>query len=210
MNRKDIIFNQILIVCGVKNESIQRRLLSEPELTHKKAVEIAVALETLAKQVKDLGAKNDIEDRSLTNVNKVNETQRSGDTDRHNDCYRCGGKHRASSCLWFANCFKIQQKIFIQLQQLYSHSSKIFIQLQQLYSHSRKILIQLQQLYSHSSKIFIQLQQLYSHSRKILIQLQQLYSHSRKIFIQLHQSTIGFTFKKNIYSTSRFLFNFKL
>ena len=174
MNRKDIIFNQILIVCGVKNESIQRRLLSEPELTHKKAVEIAVALETSAKQVKDLGAKNDIEDRSLTNVNKVNETQRSGDTDRHNDCYRCGGKHRASSCLWFANCFKIQQKIFIQLQQLYSHSSKIFIQLQQLYSHSRKI----------------------------LIQLQQLYSYSRKIFIQLHQSTIGFTFKKNIYSTS--------
>ena len=66
----------------------------------------------------------------------------------------------------------------------------------------QKIFIQLQQLYSHSSKIFIQLQQLYFHSRKILIQLQQLYSHSRKIFIQLHQSTIVFTFKKNIYSTS--------
>ena len=75
-----------------------RERLSEPELTHKKAAEIAVALETSAKQVKDLGAKNDIEDRSLMNVNKVNETQRSGDTDRQNDCYRCGGKHRASSC----------------------------------------------------------------------------------------------------------------
>ena len=86
------------LVCGVKKESIQQRLLSEPELTHEKAVEIAVALETLAKQVKDLGAKDDIEDWSLTNVNKVNETQRSGDTDRQNDCYRSGEKHRVSSC----------------------------------------------------------------------------------------------------------------
>ena len=41
------------LVCGVKNESIQRRLLGERDLTHKKAVEIAVALEALAKQVKD-------------------------------------------------------------------------------------------------------------------------------------------------------------
>ena len=64
------------LVRGVKNESIQQRLLSEPELTHKKAVEIAGAPETSAKQVENLGAKNDIEDRSLTNVNKVNETQR--------------------------------------------------------------------------------------------------------------------------------------
>ena len=70
--------------------------------------------------------------------------------------------------IWLANCFKIQQKIFIQLQQLYSHSSKIFIQLQQLYSHSRKILIQLQQLYLLSRKIFVQLQ------RYVFVQLQAL------------------------------------
>ena len=98
------------LVCGVKNESIQRRLLSEPELTHKKAVEIAVALETSAKQVKSLDAKNDIEGRPLTNVNKVNETQRSGVTDRQNDCYRCGGKHRTSSCRFReSRCFKCQK-----------------------------------------------------------------------------------------------------
>ena len=98
------------LVCGVKNEGIQRRLLSEPELTRKKAVKIAVALETSAKQVKDLGAKNDIEDRSLTNVNKVNETQRLGDMDRYNDFYRCGGKHRASSCRFReSRCFKCQK-----------------------------------------------------------------------------------------------------
>ena len=98
------------LVCGVKNESIQRRLLSKPELTHKKAVEIAVALETSAKQVKSLDAKNDIEGRPLTNVNKVNETQRSGVTDRQNDCYRCGGKHRTSSCRFReSRCFKCQK-----------------------------------------------------------------------------------------------------
>ena len=73
-------------------------------------MEIAVALETSDKQVKDLGAKNGTEDRSLTNVNKVNETQRSGDRDRHNDCYRCGGKHRASSCRFRElRCFMCQK-----------------------------------------------------------------------------------------------------
>ena len=101
------------LVCGVKNESIQRRLLSERDLTHKKAVEIAVALEASAKQVKDLGAKNDTDHRPLANVNKVNEEQvlqRSGDTDRQNYCYRCGGKHRANSCRFReSRCFNCKK-----------------------------------------------------------------------------------------------------
>ena len=65
----------------------------------------------------------------------------------------CGPKC-AQAEIWLENCFKIQQKIFIQLQQLYSHSRKIFIQLQQLYSHSKKYSLNFinQQLYLLSRK----------------------------------------------------------
>ncbi|CAB4030206.1 PREDICTED: uncharacterized protein LOC106613174 [Paramuricea clavata] len=34
------------LVCGINNEKIQRRLLAEPELTYKKAVELSLAMES--------------------------------------------------------------------------------------------------------------------------------------------------------------------
>jgi hypothetical protein len=44
------------LVCGINNEKIQRRLLAEPELTYKKAVELSLAMESASKHVEDLGA----------------------------------------------------------------------------------------------------------------------------------------------------------
>ena len=42
------------LVCGLHNESIQKRLLSEADLTFKRATEIAVAMETAAKDASEL------------------------------------------------------------------------------------------------------------------------------------------------------------
>lgn len=59
-------FGQILddmirdrVVCGVNND-LMIKLLTEPELTYQKAVDIALALESTAKHVQDLGAKNNM------------------------------------------------------------------------------------------------------------------------------------------------------
>ena len=52
------------LVCGVNNNGIQRRLLTEPELTYQKAVDIALAFESTAKHAQDLGAKNSMEDHA--------------------------------------------------------------------------------------------------------------------------------------------------
>ena len=41
------------LVCGINEERWQKRLLAEPNLTYKKAIDIAQALETAEKNVKD-------------------------------------------------------------------------------------------------------------------------------------------------------------
>ena len=43
------------LVCGINDDAIQKRLLSEPKLTYKRAVELAQSLETADKNVKLLG-----------------------------------------------------------------------------------------------------------------------------------------------------------
>ena len=95
------------LVCGIKDEHIQRRLLAEPNLTFKKAQDIAQALESADRNTADLqqqvqGAvpvhalkksqkpKNDSE--SSTSTSKDTAPSRSSPT-----CYRCGGKHLAPS-----------------------------------------------------------------------------------------------------------------
>ncbi len=43
------------LVCGVNDRNIQRRLLQEPALTYKMAYNIAIAMESVSKNVYDLG-----------------------------------------------------------------------------------------------------------------------------------------------------------
>lgn len=55
-------------VCGLKNESIQKKLLSEKELTYDKAVEIANAMESAHKDVRELHGQS-------TNVNNLSKSK---------------------------------------------------------------------------------------------------------------------------------------
>ena len=88
------------LVCGVNNEQLQRRLLSESQLTFKKALEIAQTFETAARDAKDL------QDAPRFTAPVHNVTR----TPSQSECYRCGGhhnplgcRHRESSC---HNCGK--------------------------------------------------------------------------------------------------------
>ena len=101
------------LVCGINNEKIQRRLLAEPELTYKRAVELSLAMESASKHVEDLGAKRafaEVEDP--TKIHRINNRE-ANQKSSPSDCYRCGGNHAANSCkfreLKCFNCDKISQ-----------------------------------------------------------------------------------------------------
>ena len=83
------------LVCGVKDERIQRRLLGEVELTFARAFQIALAVESANKHAIELQSSvpttvppviNAIGSRPKDKARKVIE------------CYRCGENHYASSC----------------------------------------------------------------------------------------------------------------
>ncbi|CAL9694783.1 unnamed protein product [Knipowitschia caucasica] len=79
------------LVCGILNEAIQKRLLTEDKLTYKRAVEIAVSMETAARDAVELqtGVK-------AINVNKMATVPQERE---HEPCYRCGrGFHSPSQC----------------------------------------------------------------------------------------------------------------
>ena len=93
------------LVCGIKDEHIQRRLLAEPNLTFKKAQDIAQALESADRNTADLQqqvqaavpvhalkkSQKPKNDRgSSKSTSKDTAPSRSSPT-----CYRCGGKHLA-------------------------------------------------------------------------------------------------------------------
>ncbi|XP_021370583.1 uncharacterized protein K02A2.6-like isoform X2 [Mizuhopecten yessoensis] len=111
------------IVCGINEDRIQRRLLSESELTFKKAFDIAYSMELAKKNVIDLQQSTS----SKEQVNKLQSSQSakfknnkqfnkghqsSGSTDRHDKpCWRCGGKHKPHTCRFKDyECYKCGQK----------------------------------------------------------------------------------------------------
>lgn len=85
------------LVCGIRHPHIQKRLLSEKDLTFEKAIEI---MEVAAKDATEL-----VQARNRTDTGAVNrlyvKNRRSGGNDRKNEvqCYRCGEKgHIAKDC----------------------------------------------------------------------------------------------------------------
>ena len=79
------------LVCGINDGGIQRRLLSEPDLTYKKSLDLAQAMEADERNVQDLkSSKVDIEKLYL-----VKDTAQKG---KNISCYRCGDNHRAAEC----------------------------------------------------------------------------------------------------------------
>ena len=91
------------LVCGLANRGIQRRLLSEPNLTLTSALEIAQGIEAADQNARKLN-KGDSE------INRVN--TRTNDKPARKPCYRCGGTdHAASSCRFIqATCHKCQKR----------------------------------------------------------------------------------------------------
>ena len=83
------------LVCGVKDERIQRRLLGEVELTFARAFQIALAVESVNKHAIEL------QSSVPTTVPPVINAVGSRPKDKAKkviECYRCGGNHYASSC----------------------------------------------------------------------------------------------------------------
>ncbi|KAI7802842.1 hypothetical protein IRJ41_020318 [Triplophysa rosa] len=98
--------NQMLrdrLVCGIDDDRIQRRLLSETNLTFETALKIAVAAETTSKNVLDLKYKTSEQVcNSVTFHGKKFDQRQKSNTDEDKDireCYRCGGRnHKANEC----------------------------------------------------------------------------------------------------------------
>lgn len=77
------------LVCGLNVESIQRKLLNEAELTFKKAAELAVSMETVARET-----------HQLSNALKVNALSLDSSKQR-TKCPRCGKtNHQESECFY--------------------------------------------------------------------------------------------------------------
>lgn len=104
------------LVCGIRDEKIQRRLLVEKELTFQKAYEIATSMEITSKNMAVLQ-----ESKETVAVHKVT-FQADGTMDGKKrvdgrsmqskpSCFRCGGYHSAQTCRFKElNCFYCKQK----------------------------------------------------------------------------------------------------
>ncbi|RWR99571.1 uncharacterized protein B4U79_11743, partial [Dinothrombium tinctorium] len=89
------------LVCGLRSEAMQKKLLTEEKLTFEKALAIAVGMETAEKDTRDIQQK-------LESVNKVanvvktksSTSKRTKTADKQIEtCYRCGkGNHKATDC----------------------------------------------------------------------------------------------------------------
>lgn len=96
------------LVCGVADDRIQRRLLAETGLTFDKALELAQAMETANKDVKDLQGHLEGEQGAAGRMSGgqvvVHQMASSDPRDRQKElnCYRCLGRHLAVDCR-FAN-----------------------------------------------------------------------------------------------------------
>ena len=94
------------LVCGIGNDKIQEQLLSEPDLTLQRALELAQGIETAARNVKELQTPQ----RSLDiQVHQVSPCGVGGTPSR---CYRCGRtNHAPAQCPFIKarchNCGKI-------------------------------------------------------------------------------------------------------
>lgn len=84
------------LVCGIANNSIQRRLLAEPDLTLKKALELARAMETADKDVKDLQGPKSL--GIATEVHAVTHKRAGSASSVETPCHRCGRKHSPHDC----------------------------------------------------------------------------------------------------------------
>ena len=87
------------LVCGLRNESVQKRLLSEAGLTFKRALELALGMESAdanAKAIKHQG--DDTSIKRLSHTPRKSEAV-TGTAPKREPCYRCGrSNHTPQNC----------------------------------------------------------------------------------------------------------------
>ncbi len=115
------------LVCGVRNDRIQQKLLTEKTLSLEKALTIAQSFETASKNVKDMKEMQVAQPNSNENSNAVNKVYHDNSTPtwkspnqvssnkqryKAQPCYRCGkDNHSSDKCRFRYNtCFKCQKK----------------------------------------------------------------------------------------------------
>ena len=90
------------IVCGINDEAIQLRLLTEPGLTFKKSLEISQNLEATSKNMRELHTASSSKKDANSKVNKVVQTSQPESKSQGKPdmpCYRCGKLgYKAASC----------------------------------------------------------------------------------------------------------------
>ena len=103
-------------MCGISDGRLQRRLLAEPNLKFKKALEISQAIETAEQGAKDLQQKQQRDSSALMKVgysqkHKRPAAQAPPHRVQENSCYRCGGNH-SSAVFKFkeSTCHSCQKK----------------------------------------------------------------------------------------------------
>ena len=89
------------LVCGINDDRIQRRLLSETNLNFESALNLAQAMESANKNVQDLQLKgptvNAVKSGVPARAGQRRET-RPREGDGYTECYRCKGKHSPRDC----------------------------------------------------------------------------------------------------------------
>ena len=76
------------LVCGVSDKGLQKRLLAEPQLTFKKAMELSQTHESVTQNAKDLQSTLRVSGPVHIVSSKV----------ELKECYRCGGQHNSHKC----------------------------------------------------------------------------------------------------------------
>ena len=94
------------LVCGLRQEAIQRKLLAEDKLTFKKASEIAQAMELAERNTTELKAMDSTEVQVVSDKRKVVQHKQTQEISNQplpvggvkKSCYRCGGQHKPEFC----------------------------------------------------------------------------------------------------------------
>ena len=101
------------LVLGANHEKHQQRLLSEPDLTYAKSLEIACTMEATEKDTQEpvLFMENNSRRRGHRGSAPQNPTPHHVPSHQKTTCYRCRGNHLASSCRFIkAECQACHKK----------------------------------------------------------------------------------------------------
>ena len=92
------------LVCGINDAAIQKRLLAEPSLSYEKAVELSLAMERTAQNIKELRVRPEEKITTQPRQQEVYQVTRNPSAGHRGTkssltCYRCGNKgHSVTRC----------------------------------------------------------------------------------------------------------------